>query len=235
MATQAQMAANRNNAEKSTGPVTEAGKNRSRHNALRHGLTAQVSALTEEDRAAYDEFSAALIDSLQPEGEVELQLAQSVSDAAWRLNRTRAIETNLFALAQEEDPRDADIEQPELHAALAQARAFRDNAKSFNLLSLYEQRLNRLLHRDLDCLRKLQAERRAQYEAARCVDLEQALLVKEFNESQGLAFSPATDAEPQFGFVFSSREIDLELFRRGQLSPRNRPHVAPNRALGAAA
>lgn len=238
MATQAQMAANRSNAEKSTGPTSEAGKSRSRHNALRHGLTAQVSAFSEEDRAAYAEFTADLIASLRPEGEMELQFARSVADAYWRLNRTRAIDTNLFALALSEetgDFGDFDAEDPDIHAALSQARTFRDNAKSFNLLSIYEQRLNRSLHRDFDCLRKLQAERQARYEAARRADLEQALLVKEFNESKGLPFNPATDAESEFGFVFSTREIELEIFRRLPRNVQNRPRQVPNRALGAAA
>jgi hypothetical protein len=46
-ASPAQIAANRRNAHKSTGPRTEEGKNRSRCNAFRHGLTAQVTLMTD--------------------------------------------------------------------------------------------------------------------------------------------------------------------------------------------
>jgi hypothetical protein len=63
-----QLEANRNNALRSTGPKTKDGRKRSRLNALRHGLTGQVTTMTDEDRAAHDKFSQALIRSLAPEG-----------------------------------------------------------------------------------------------------------------------------------------------------------------------
>jgi len=46
-------AVNRANAQRSTGPRTEAGKQHSALNALRHGLTAQTAVLPSEDPAAY--------------------------------------------------------------------------------------------------------------------------------------------------------------------------------------
>jgi len=95
-----QLEANRSNAELSSGPKTEAGRNRSRMNALRHGLTGQVTTMTDEDRAAHDQFSKALIKDLAPEGAMETQLAQRVATDSWRLNRASAIEDNLFALGQ---------------------------------------------------------------------------------------------------------------------------------------
>src|SRR5580658_3539589 len=49
MATEEQIAANRLNAQSSSGPKTEAGRNRSRMNARRHGLTGQVTTMTDED------------------------------------------------------------------------------------------------------------------------------------------------------------------------------------------
>lgn len=45
MATERQLAANRRNAEKSTGPRTQQGKARSRMNALRHGFAAADAGL----------------------------------------------------------------------------------------------------------------------------------------------------------------------------------------------
>src|SRR5580692_3790598 len=100
MATEQQIAANRQNAQHSSGAKTEVGRNHSRMNALRHGLTGQVTTMTDEDRAAHDQFSEALIKDLAPEGAMETQLAQRVATDSWRLNRISAIEDNLFALGQ---------------------------------------------------------------------------------------------------------------------------------------
>ena len=54
MISEKQLEANRSNALLSTGPKTEAGRKRSSMNALRHGLTGQVTTMTDEDRAAHD-------------------------------------------------------------------------------------------------------------------------------------------------------------------------------------
>ena len=93
-----QLAANRANAQLSTGPTSVDGKRRSSLNARRHNLTGQVTAMTEEDRIAHDTFADALIKSMAPEGALELQLAQRIATDSWRLNRSSAIEENIFAL-----------------------------------------------------------------------------------------------------------------------------------------
>ncbi len=53
-------------------------------NALRHGLTAQVTIMSDEDRLAYNAFCAAIVESLAPEGPLETQLAQSVAEERWQ-------------------------------------------------------------------------------------------------------------------------------------------------------
>ncbi len=75
--------ANRNNARKSTGPRTDAGKARSSRNAVTHGLTAQPGEPTE----AYREALAEWVDDLQPRGIVERTLAERACRAAWNLRR----------------------------------------------------------------------------------------------------------------------------------------------------
>ncbi len=49
-----QIAANRRNAAKSTGPKSAKGKERSRRNALRHGLTAETVINALEDAEDYE-------------------------------------------------------------------------------------------------------------------------------------------------------------------------------------
>src|ERR1700724_283411 len=83
-------AANKANAQKSTGPRTAAGKQRSSLNALRHGLTGQTIVLPTEDLAAYQRHSQAFLDEYQPKGATETQLVQSLLDSSWQLNRAAA-------------------------------------------------------------------------------------------------------------------------------------------------
>src|SRR5580658_1425033 len=124
MTSEKQIDANRRNALLSTGAKTEAGHNRSRMNALRHGLTGQVTTMTDEDRTAHDQFSSALMKDLAPEGAMEIQLAQRIVTDSWRLNRASAIEDNLFALGLHENAGELCPENAQIDAALTTARVF---------------------------------------------------------------------------------------------------------------
>src|SRR5271154_2856577 len=98
MTSDKQIAANRANSEKSTGPKTPETKAISSMNALRHGLTGQVNLMPDEDREAHDKFCAAIVESLSAEGALEIQFAQSVAEDNWRANRGRAIHTHMCAV-----------------------------------------------------------------------------------------------------------------------------------------
>jgi hypothetical protein len=96
MATEKQRRANRSNARRSTGPRTQAGKNRSRFNALRHGLAAQSPVLPHENAAAFHEMRAALIEHYQPADIQELQLIDHIAHAQLRMERSRRFENGMF-------------------------------------------------------------------------------------------------------------------------------------------
>ncbi len=83
----AQADANRRNARKSTGPRTGAGKERSRRNALRHGLAAEHVLILDEDAEDFLRFSAALKQALDPAGEAETVLCDRIVMGNWRLRR----------------------------------------------------------------------------------------------------------------------------------------------------
>ena len=98
-----QMEANRRNALKSTGPVTPEGKQRSRCNAVRHGLTAEtvIGDLEDpEDYCAFEEVVTADYDTQSAvERELVLVLVLRLASILWRLRRATGIETSLFEFA----------------------------------------------------------------------------------------------------------------------------------------
>src|ERR1022692_4362774 len=197
MTSEKQIDANRRNALLSTGAKTEAGHNRSRMNALRHGLTGQVTTMSDEDRAAHDKLSKALIQSLAPEGAMEIQLAQRIATDSWRLNRASAIEDNIFALGQLQNGGQACPDVPQIDAALTTAHVFTLESKQLQLLTIYEQRINRSLQKNRAMLQSLQATRKAEREA----DMKEAAALLQLSEMRGLEYFPARD-----GFPFSTAE-----------------------------
>jgi hypothetical protein len=208
MISEKQLEANRNNALQSHGPVTDAGRKRSSMNALRHGLTGQVTTMTDEDRTAHEKFSKALIQDLAPKGAMETQLAQRIATDSWRLNRISAVEDNLFALGLHEHGGKLHLEHEQIDAALTTARVFTMESKQLQLLTLYEQRINRSLQKNLAMLQQLQATRKAADEAA----MKEAATLLKLSEMRGTEYQPAKD-----GFVFSRDQIHAAVDRQYRL------------------
>jgi hypothetical protein len=157
MATEKQILANRGNAKKSTGPKTEEGKLRTSLNAMRHGLTGQVTLMPEEDRKAFKQFCDEIVASFNPATPMERQIVHSIAADNWRLNRMRAMEDNILALGHSTPAAEAETGHPEIHAAVTAARVYSDDPQQFQLLSLYIQRTNREIHRSLKLLQDLSA------------------------------------------------------------------------------
>ena len=61
MATQAQIDANRQNAQKSTGPRTAEGKAAASQNAFKHGLFVKKAVIRDESQDEYDRHREALL------------------------------------------------------------------------------------------------------------------------------------------------------------------------------
>jgi hypothetical protein len=104
-----QIAANRRNALKSTGPSTEEGKEHSRCNAVRHGLTAETVIADLEDAEDYQAFEAAVIADYDAQTAVERELVLRLASVLWRLRRAIGIESGIFESvtegpAKQDDP-----------------------------------------------------------------------------------------------------------------------------------
>jgi len=100
-ASEKQVAANRCNALRSTGPRTPGGKRASKLNALKHGLRAnEVIIPGQEDPAEFREFVQGFYDDLRPQGSTESSYVDEIALAEWRLRRARRVELGELRLRQ---------------------------------------------------------------------------------------------------------------------------------------
>ena len=93
----ARVAANRANAQKSTGPRTEAGKARSRANALKHGLTGAGIALPGDDAAAIEASFLQAQAEFAPTTLAGMRLVRDVAAIWVRQDRARQYEATALA------------------------------------------------------------------------------------------------------------------------------------------
>src|SRR5579863_1660307 len=180
------------------GPSTPEAKQKVRHNALRHGFTGQVLIMTPEEREKFDIFVQGMMSDLAPVGTHETFLANSMAEEAWRLNQIRARCANLSAVGDFDGAGDKyrpmEGQNPAILTAVIESVVARDLAKELALMSLYGQRTQRACEKYKKELNELQATRKA-HEAE---ELEEARLLFQLAETQGLPYNPQAD-----GFVFS--------------------------------
>ena len=87
MATAAQIEANRRNSQRSTGPRTQQGKDRSKLNALVHGCRADILVLPTEDPGLFEDRSRTWRLSLKPRNPAEEYMVDRMASLAWKGER----------------------------------------------------------------------------------------------------------------------------------------------------
>jgi hypothetical protein len=151
------------NAQHSTGPTSQIGKDRVRFNALKTGLFARTVVLPQEDQAAYEFIGASLTDHWQPRTDAERELIVTIQNTTWRRNRAVDLEFSLFALGArnhiEEIGEKFSDQTSSVQYALAEAAAYSAKVRVFDQLWRQEGRLNRILDRADRELKALIAER----------------------------------------------------------------------------
>jgi hypothetical protein len=160
------LAANRANAQLSTGPTTPEGKAKSSLNAVKTGLTGRAVLLADEEEAAmYKAHIERFLRQFQPVGDRETELVQNLADTQWRLDRIPNLEAGLFALGR---LRCADLFEEEnnsqIRRAMLDAHILVEDAKHFKNLHLQESRLLRRYGQDAKELKELQAKRKGEQE-----------------------------------------------------------------------
>jgi hypothetical protein len=170
MATAAQLAANRANAQKSTGPRTIEGKQRSAMNRLKHGLSARTIVLNHEDEIGYQEVRGSLYTQYQPATPQECMLVDQLASAWWRTIRARQYETDMMNL-QVENVKSRNKRRNQIHTretdrkALAVALTVEPH-DDFKTFFRYDATIERQFYRALNLLEKIQKERRRVTESA---------------------------------------------------------------------
>lgn len=177
----------RANGRHSHGPATQAGKDRSRLNSLKHGLAAQtITVLENESQEDFDSLLQSFNDHFQPMDRVEADLVKDMVDARWGLLRLHLIETTQM----NELMRQNSTGNPELDMT----RAFAQFADS-GVLALkmrYESQLHMKMQRASRSLSQLRKEFPVQLE----FELPDEMLQTE-SVSEAETVNAAAPADPQ--------------------------------------
>ncbi len=163
-----QLAANRANALKSTGPRTAAGRARSARNATRHGVFVSVDAMAAGDVQALAELRETLRADRRPVGAKEKWLVDVMAEAWWRWRLVLKAETEAVkASVEQAQQRGRAMRRPGMNERewLIRARNLQEASlvpQEAVRLGRYETQWSRQWYRALGRLERVQAERRAE-------------------------------------------------------------------------
>jgi hypothetical protein len=159
----AQLEANRRNAQKSVGPVSSEGKAKVARNAITHNLTGNQMMIRSEDVDRYEQLIADYHAQFEPVGPEETYLLQSIIDLRWRLASIPGYEAALVDMCRTETIRQV----PELAknpVSMLDMQVRSHFEKKFHNLHLQESRLARRREREMRELHSLQSARKAREE-----------------------------------------------------------------------
>ena len=197
----AQLAANRANAQLSTGAKTPDGKATSCLNAVKTGLTGRTVLLHSDDAAEYQHHLAEFEKELSPVGPRERDLVQSIADTLWRLRRIPALEYAIYAQGHVEFAGEFNEYEIALRPGMIDLKTFMTYEKQLRNLQLQEARLARRREKEMAELRELQQTR--EKKEAETVDTVRRHGITRTNQQ---SFDPQ-----QNGFEFSTAEIERHL------------------------
>ncbi|HSU58550.1 MAG TPA: hypothetical protein VLI55_04495 [Bryobacteraceae bacterium] len=159
---EAQVAANRANAQLSTGPSSNEGKATSCLNAVKTGLTGRTVLLHTDDAAEYQHYLAAYEKEFSPVGQRECDLVQSIADTCWRLRRIPGLELAIYAQGRARFADEFKDYDAALQPGLIELSTFMAYEKQLRNLQLQEARLSRRREKEIAELRELQQARKAE-------------------------------------------------------------------------
>ncbi|MHC4426622.1 MAG: hypothetical protein ACYSYV_11060 [Planctomycetota bacterium] len=221
MSTEAQIKANQQNAQKSTGPRTAEGKAAVSQNAVKHGLFGSHDVVKGENEADFDLFRDKMLAELGPVGALECMLAERFVSLSWRLRRAEHMQNQAIDVMIAQDgpsPLAQRLKESlpkflqEVHGdprgggpELILGRAGIDdcaNYRTLDRLSIYERRIESSMYRTLGELERRQA-------------------IREFKEREICGEQPAQAIPKACGFEAATRTIDqmADLKKQSQFAP----------------
>jgi hypothetical protein len=223
MATAKQLAANRENAKSSPGPVTPEGKFISSHNAVKTGLTGQTVLLKTDDVEAYKAHIQRINDEQKPARDNERALVQDLADTEWRLLRIVPLESGIWALGRMKlAPQFEFVTDPAERALLLDAEVQLTYAKDLRNLALQHTRLCRHRANVLQELKDLQRKRK---DAANLQSMRAAQVFFTAIDDPQWKYFDLTD----FGFDFTQNDFFAKIAEIRSLRERhNFPEVMKN-------
>jgi len=123
MATPAQIAANQANAQLSTGPRSDEGKQRSSRNSTCHGMCSKDLVILPGEEDEFAQLLEGLSDELAPVGQIEEVVFQQIIHGAWNLRRCRRREAELVTCSIDpllDDTNEAKLRRLDTYARRAQ-------------------------------------------------------------------------------------------------------------------
>ena len=141
MATPAQIAANKQNAQKSTGPKTEEGKATSSRNRLSHGFASSAVLIDDENPEEFKGLLRGLTEEYKPVTDTEVILVEKMAQHQWLCLRAFRLQGMAFT---DELRKSSEFAIP----------------KSLGLLIRYHTTADRAFHRAHNELAKSQKERK---------------------------------------------------------------------------
>jgi hypothetical protein len=168
MSTEAQIRANRRNAQKSTGPCSREGKAAVSQNAVKHGLLTRHDVISSESQANFDLYREQMLDELAPVSPMESMLAERIVSLSWRLKRAGRIQNQTIdalnanntsspltkltqsLLFKNQDQSQAGPSTSAAHLTLGRL-AIKDfaNARVLDRLLMYERRIEHSLYKTI--------------------------------------------------------------------------------------
>jgi len=199
-ATAKQIEANRENAQKSTGPSSSDGLKRSSLNSTVHGFTGQTLVLSAAEKAPYERFVTQIREEFRPFTAESRELLQNYTDLRWSIQQITVQQNNILAMMNMIT--EQHLESGDLAALDA---ALEPHTRRLKTLGTYEQRRRRAAKETLALFNEVELQHHTvqQEQLQKAADAHQAF------QKLGRTWDPK-----EFGFVHSLPEIEQFLAKQ---------------------